>query len=107
MATSRKALRAPILPKGAPSRTLASIVSFEACRLKEADFTGADLAGTSFVRCDLSGTDFSGAKLRGADMSTSTLGEIRVGAGDVRGLVVNREQAAMLSRLLGLVLRDE
>jgi uncharacterized protein YjbI with pentapeptide repeats len=82
-------------------------VAFEACRLKEADFTGADLPGTSFMRCDLKGVDFTGAKLHGADVSTSTLSEVRVNAGDVRGLVVNREQAAVLSQLFGLVLCDE
>jgi uncharacterized protein YjbI with pentapeptide repeats len=81
--------------------------SFEGCQLKEADFSRADLAGTSFVRCDLKGADFSGGKLHGADVSASSLSEIRVGAGDVRGLVVNREQATVLSQLFGLVLRDE
>ena len=82
-------------------------VSFEACRFKEADFTGADLSGTSFVRCDLNGADFTGAKLHRADVSSSSLSEIRVGAGDVRGLVVNREQATVLSQLFGLVVREE
>ncbi len=82
-------------------------VSFEACRLKEVDFSGADVAGTSFSRCELHGSDFTGAKLQGADVSTSSLGEIRAGPGDVRGLVVNREQAAVLAQLFGLVLRDD
>ncbi|HEV3192737.1 MAG TPA: pentapeptide repeat-containing protein [Polyangiaceae bacterium] len=81
-------------------------VVFETCRLKEADFTGADLAGTSFMRCDLKGIDFTGAKLHGADVR-STLSEVRVNAGDVRGLTVNREQAAVLSQLFGLVLCDD
>jgi uncharacterized protein YjbI with pentapeptide repeats len=81
-------------------------VSFEACRLHEADFSAADATGTTFSRCELHGSDFTGAKLAGADVSTSSLGEIRVGAGDVRGLAVNREQAAVLAQLFGLVLRD-
>ncbi len=81
-------------------------VSFEKCRLKEADFTGADLAGTAFTECAMEGVDLTRAKLHGADVSTSTLGQVRVGAGDVRGLIVNREQAAALSQLFGLVLRD-
>ena len=59
------------------------------------------------MKCDLSGGDFTGAKLHGADVSSSSLGEVRVGAGDVRGLVVNREQAAALSRLFGLVVRED
>jgi uncharacterized protein YjbI with pentapeptide repeats len=79
-------------------------VSFERCRLKEADFSGADLSFVMFTACDLDGVDFTRAKLQGADVSASTFREIRVGAGDVRGLVVSREQATALSRLLGLVI---
>jgi uncharacterized protein YjbI with pentapeptide repeats len=79
-------------------------VSFERCRLKEADFSGADLSGVIFTECDLDGVDFTRAKLQGADVSASTFHEVRVGAGDVRGLVVSREQATALSRLLGLVI---
>jgi uncharacterized protein YjbI with pentapeptide repeats len=82
-------------------------VSFEQCRLKEADFSGADLSGTMFTECDLDGVDFTRAKLQGADVSASMFREIRVGAGDVRGLVVSREQATAFSRLFGLVIGDE
>ncbi len=81
-------------------------VAFEDCRLREIDFSGADLAGTSFVRCDLSGADFTGAKLHGADVSSSTLRDVRLGPGEVRGLVVNAEQATVLARLFGLVVRE-
>jgi uncharacterized protein YjbI with pentapeptide repeats len=81
-------------------------VSFERCRLIEVDFRAADLAGTTFVECDLQGVDLTGANLQGADVSTSTLNAVHVEARDVRGLVVNREQAAVLSQLFGLVLRD-
>jgi uncharacterized protein YjbI with pentapeptide repeats len=81
-------------------------VSFERCRLKAADFSGADVAGTSFVECDLEGIDLTGAKLAGADVSSSVLRDARVLPANVRGLVVNREQAAVLSQLFGLVVRD-
>jgi uncharacterized protein YjbI with pentapeptide repeats len=81
-------------------------VSFESCRLEEADFQGADLTGTTFVDCDLRGADFGRAKLQGVDVSSSRLSELRVGPGDVRGLVVNRDQAAALAKLFGLVVRD-
>ncbi len=81
-------------------------VAFERCRLREADFSGADLAGTLFVDCEMQGVDFSGAKLQGVDVSRSKLGEVRVGAGDVRGLIVNQEQATVIAQLFGLVVRD-
>ena len=81
-------------------------VTFESCRLEEADFRGADLTGTSFVSCELRGADLGRAKLQGADVSSSRCPDLRVSAGDVRGLVVNREQAAALATLFGLVVRD-
>ena len=81
-------------------------VSFERCRLPEVAFIGADLAGTAFIDCDLRGVDFTQAKLQGADVRSSRLNEVRAGAGDVRGLVVNKEQASALAQLFGLVVRD-
>jgi uncharacterized protein YjbI with pentapeptide repeats len=81
-------------------------VSFEQCRLRDADFGGADLAGTIFGDCELHGVDLLGAKLAGADVHTSSLREVRIDARDMRGLVVSREQAAVLAQLLGLVVRD-
>ncbi len=81
-------------------------VTFEKCRLREADFSSADLAGTTFVDCEMEGVDFANAKFQAVDVSTSILGELRIGAGDVRGLVVNREQAVVLAQLFGLVVRD-
>lgn len=81
-------------------------VTFESCRLEEADFRSADLTGTTFVDCELRGADLGRAKLQGADVSSSRCDDIRLAAGDVRGLVVNREQAIGLAKLLGLVVRD-
>lgn len=80
-------------------------VSFESCRLREADFRGADLGGTVFDRCDLASADLAGAKLVGADVTTSEIGEIRVGLGDVRGLIVSRDQTQLFAKLFGLVVR--
>jgi uncharacterized protein YjbI with pentapeptide repeats len=81
-------------------------VVFESCQLRDANFRGADLAGTRFVECDVQRADFAGAKLRGADVSSSNANGITVGAGEVRGLVVSRQQAADLATLFGLVVRD-
>jgi uncharacterized protein YjbI with pentapeptide repeats len=80
---------------------------FERCRLRDADFGGADLTGTSFVECELHGVDLVGANLNGADVRSSAFRELRLGVRDVRGLIVNREQAAVLAQLFGLVVRDE
>jgi uncharacterized protein YjbI with pentapeptide repeats len=81
-------------------------VTFESCRLQNADFGGADLRGTTFLQCDLQGANFIGARLDGVDMRTSSGGDIEVEARDVKGLIVNSQQATALARLLGLVVRD-
>jgi len=81
-------------------------VAFERCRLKEAAFIGADLGGVAFVGCEMHGVDLTNAKLQGADVRSSLLNEVRVGPTDVRGLIVNKEQASVLAKLFGLVVRD-
>jgi uncharacterized protein YjbI with pentapeptide repeats len=81
-------------------------VVFERCRLREADFSEADLTGTSFVGCELNGVDFTRATLSAVDVSASTLTQARLSAGDVRGLIVSREQVIALAPLFGLVVRD-
>ena len=81
-------------------------VSFESCRLDESVFTGGSLLGTAFLDCELRGIDLEGASLKDADVSTSRLTDVKVGVKDLRGLVVNREQASVLAALLGLVVRD-
>jgi uncharacterized protein YjbI with pentapeptide repeats len=81
-------------------------VTFEQCRLRDADFGGADLEGTVFVECDLQGVCFIGAKLAGVEIGTCSGRELRIEARDVRGLIVNSQQAAVLAKLFGLVVRD-
>jgi hypothetical protein len=44
-------------------------------------------------------------KLHGADASSSSLDGVTVGAGEMRGLIVSRQQAADLARLFGLDVR--
>jgi len=80
-------------------------VTFEACRLDEAHFGSANLQGTSFQDCELRGVDLEGASLKDVDVTTSRLGELKVGLKDLKGLIVNREQAASLASMLGLVVR--
>jgi uncharacterized protein YjbI with pentapeptide repeats len=81
-------------------------VAFEKCRLRDADFGGADLTGTIFSETELQSVDFGAAKLEGADVRTSTLRDVRLTSRDVRGLVVTRDQAAVLAQLFGLVVKD-
>ncbi len=60
------------------------------CRVDGSDFTRADWTGAH-----IAGLDFSGAAIEGARFSQDGL----------RDVVVSREQAAELARLLGLIIR--
>jgi uncharacterized protein YjbI with pentapeptide repeats len=81
-------------------------VTFEKCRLHHADFGDANLEGTVFAECDLQGAAFVGAKLANVDISTCSGTDLRIEARDVRGLIVNSQQAAALARLFGIVVRE-
>jgi uncharacterized protein YjbI with pentapeptide repeats len=83
-----------------------SRVTFERCRLRNADFGASDLSGTMFLECDLHGVTFLGANLAKVDICTCSGSDVRIEAKDVRGLIVNSQQAAALARLFGLVVRD-
>jgi uncharacterized protein YjbI with pentapeptide repeats len=81
-------------------------VEFERCVLREADFQAADSSGVRFVECDLSVANFADAKLSGADVSTSDIQRIRIGHREAQGLIVSREQAVGVAKLLGLTVKD-
>ena len=82
-------------------------VLFEACNLAGANFQGADLSNVSFDHCDLSNAEMSQAKLGGTDFRTSKIENLRVGAEEVKGAVVDHFQAAYMASLLGLVIKSD
>ena len=80
---------------------------FEACTLKSASFEGADLRGVVFRGCDLRGADFRRAKLKGTDLRGCDIDGIKIGVGDVKGLIVSPQQAVELAALFGVDVRAE
>jgi hypothetical protein len=65
----------------------------------------------------LEALDLEGARVEGAALTQQRAGRVRldgvhlvrsalIGPADVRGLIVSREQAAVLAQLFGLVLRE-
>lgn len=77
-------------------------VTFEKCALQEVDFHSADLSRVPFDQCDLSGANLAEAKLVGADVKTSNIQGVRLGHSEVRGLIVSREQAVAIAKILGV-----
>lgn len=71
--------------------------SLSECRHKQWSFGDCTFIKTSFFKTPLKGMDFTTSRLEGAVVSTE--------ATELRGAVVNIEQAADLARLLGLVIR--
>lgn len=68
------------------------------CTLKELNLTGCRLSGCNFFKTPLRGVDFSENLLEGPILSDRYQ--------ELRGAVVNADQAAELARLLGVVIRD-
>lgn len=82
-------------------------VTFDRCDLKHANFQGVDLSSVRFVRCDLGAAEMSQAKLIGTDFRTSNIEGPKVGVKEVEGAIVDHFQAAYLSSLLGLVVKND
>ena len=81
-------------------------VIFESCNMKGSDFTNTDLTGCKFLNCDLSEAEFSGSILTGTDLRGSNLEKIKIGVKEIKGAIVNTNQALFLSGLLGIDIRD-
>jgi hypothetical protein len=77
-------------------------VRFVRCMLAEADFEGADLSGSVFLDCDLTGAQLSGARLLKTDFRGSKLNQIAVGPAELRGAIIDTDQALLVAELLGI-----
>jgi uncharacterized protein YjbI with pentapeptide repeats len=75
---------------------------FAKCSLKGARFEGADLSGVVFHECDLQDADFRNAKLSGADLRGCNINGIQVGIPELRGAILDPQQALQVIGLLGV-----
>lgn len=74
--------------------------------LKEASFNACELKMISFHNCDLSDSDFFDTSLNKIDLTTSLISGINVKVKDLKGAVVNSEEALYLSQYLGIIIED-
>lgn len=56
--------------------------------------------------CDLSGCEIMHASMKGMDLRTSVIDGIAVDLKDLKGCIVNYEQALSLAQLLGIIIRE-
>lgn len=80
-------------------------------RFSRCDFTGAALLGlsltkTAFDNCRLVDVQLTGTPLGGLDLTSCTIEGWSLRGEELRGAIVTPFQAAELSRLLGLVIRE-
>ena len=80
-------------------------VRFEECQMQETSFAGADLTGTIFRNCDLSRADMLGAVMTGVDLRGSNLSGMQIGVKELKGVIIEPQQAIDLITLLGVIVR--
>lgn len=85
-------------------------VVFQGCHLRGADFRYCNLEGAIFKDCDLQEAEFYEAKLARADFRSSNIIGIKAHPADLRGAIIDSDQAAMLGRhfatLLGMDVKE-
>ena len=63
-----------------------------------------DLRGAVFDACDLREVDFSHAVLIGADLRRSNIEDIRIGPEQLHGLTLTQDQALYVVAILGITI---
>lgn len=77
------------------------LLSWQNCRFREASLNMCEVAGPVIAGCDFQSAEIAGTKLAGWDLSDSFIGSLAVRAEDLKGVTVNRDQAAALAGLFG------
>jgi len=72
---------------------------------KEGRFVRVIFEEILFDEVDFDGCEFLNTKLKDIDFSSCNLQNIGVSSNDVRGVIVNEEQALMLVNLLGIIVK--
>ena len=57
-------------------------------------------------RCSFAQAEFTNSRLKGLDFSESDISGITVGINELKGAVMNTEQAVACARLMGIVVKE-
>jgi uncharacterized protein YjbI with pentapeptide repeats len=79
--------------------------------IKDSRFCNADCQGSKFIEVAFDGVDFSrcrmaGTSLEDIDISSCEINEMGIGMEDIQGAIVSLNQAVMLSRLMGISIKE-
>ena len=86
--------------------------SFKSCRFADCICTQSSFSEGKFTafeiqRCKLDESEFFHSHLNGVDLSTCTIEGIALCGDELKGVIVNPSQAVDLSRVLGIVIKEE
>jgi uncharacterized protein YjbI with pentapeptide repeats len=81
-------------------------VRFENCQLKDLQLSGANFKQVQFKNCDLSGLDLSDVTHVHLDLRGSSIAGFRASAAELKGLILDPEQALGLIHLLGVTVLE-
>ncbi len=81
--------------------------TFKNCQLKGADFRYCDLSNVRFINCDLQEAEFYYANLCGTDFRGSQLQGFKAQQQDLKGAIIDSQQAIELSKQLASFLGFE
>ncbi len=81
-------------------------VIFENCQLKDLQLSGANFKQVQFKNCDLSGLDLSDVTHVHLDLRGSSIAGFRAAAAELKGLILDPEQALGLIHLLGITVYE-
>ena len=80
-------------------------VNFKNCLLNNGDFQKSNFSKVSFLSSNLQQVEFSGTTLKGIDLTSSEIDGMGARIEDLNGVIVSTEQAASLSRLMGVIVK--
>lgn len=81
-------------------------VQFKNCLFQDTRIFACSFKDVEFVKCNLDYIEVFQSPLTGVDISTSNLGGGKFCIEDLKGAIVNSEQALRLAKLLGIVICD-
>ena len=82
-------------------------ILFKDCLLEKSRFLENNMDNVNFNNCDLISTEIFRTSLNKIDLSTSKIEGIAIDTYSIKGVVVNSYQALLLSKILGIIIKEE
>ena len=87
------------------NQTTWKIVEWKQMCFQETSFYNVKFKDINIKDCDFTSSEFNQTKLSGIDVSSSNIESIAAQPENLKGMIVNREQAVALAQLLGIIVK--